>query len=664
MDNNFKLFLICCVIVFVAYIVFVIRFNRSNSKGLNKLVVKNKKNKEVLYTIYIYLNKFKPTHFYLNYIKDKLSKITEIDEYELNKLAVKNSVVLLSVTGFLLSLILFSGENIIFKLTGVLVVFMLHNELIDKTINRLEVELLHSFEQFISTIRHYYHEHNMIDEAVYSAVDETKGIMRLQGNIMYEILSSHDLEIEVEKYKQKTSNRFFKTFMSLAFVNLKFGDKKINDKSMFLTNLNYIKQELNMEILKREKMNHIFNAITFVILSPLFVLKYLKSWTVSSFPELVSYYNSELGFIVQIVILAIILGIYLIVLNMKKLRQEDSKILNDFFSFVMKKEVVVLALRRHINRNYTKARKLKELIKQSGSKDTIETHYLKRFMFFIVIFIVSIFSTMQVYQLKQQQILGHYSNFELNEQSKQEDIEDYYINSYKNKRVNEILLLEELKVLFPKNTEEELQSSVQVIKKQVKIYNNQYFKWYNLIICLTIAYICSFIPYLLIIFKKTMLQMELEDEVMQLHSIILMLMNIDRVDVLLMLEWLENFSDYFKISISKCTNDFSQGDIEALKQLKEDEPYVPFARIVDNLISACDKISIKKAFEEIEVERNFYQDKRKQDNEIILHKKKVMVDFIALMPAMSVIILYLVLPIVLLSVTQLMEFSVDMNGLF
>lgn len=156
--------------------------------------------------------------------------------------------------------------------------------------------------------------------------------------------------------------------------------------------------------------------------------------------------------------------------------------------------------------------------------------------------------------------------------------------------------------------------------------------------------------------------MNMEDEVMQYHAIILMLMHIDRVSVEDILKWMEQFAVVFKDSISKCLNNFENGDMEALEQLKIDEPFVPFSRIVENLQSASDKIPIVRAFDQLKVERGYYQEKRKMDNEITLNKKGMWGKMIAFVPLIATIFLYILLPFILISINQLMDYSSQMGN--
>ena len=48
-----------------------------------------------------------------------------------------------------------------------------------------------------------------------------------------------------------------------------------------------------------------------------------------------------------------------------------------------------------------------------------------------------------------------------------------------------------------------------------------------------------------------------------------MLMKIERVNVEMILEWLERYSNIFKEPIARCVNDYEAGAWEALEELKK-----------------------------------------------------------------------------------------------
>lgn len=186
--------------------------------------------------------------------------------------------------------------------------------------------------------------------------------------------------------------------------------------------------------------------------------------------------------------------------------------------------------------------------------------------------------------------------------------------------------------------------------------------WQEVLLSWFLSHIAYYFPLWMILYKRKIATLNMDDEIIQFQSIIMMLMYMDRMSVLNILEFMESFAVIFKDSIQDCINDYNSGDIQALEELREKEAYEPFKRLVDSLI-ICDRIGIEKAFDEISTDRLYYQDKRKQDNEISLSKKVVVGKLIAYVPLMITVGFYLILPFIIESLNQLKGYADEWNML-
>ena len=145
----------------------------------------------------------------------------------------------------------------------------------------------------------------------------------------------------------------------------------------------------------------------------------------------------------------------------------------------------------------------------------------------------------------------------------------------------------------------------------------------------------------------------MEDEVMQFQTIILMLMRIERVNVEIILEWLERYSNIFKAPITKCVNNYEAGAWEALEAMKEEVSYIPLIRIIESLQAAVEKIPITDAFDELDSERDYYQEKRKESNERLIKRKAMIGKGIGFAPMISLFVGYLIIPLVFIGLTSM-----------
>ena len=182
-----------------------------------------------------------------------------------------------------------------------------------------------------------------------------------------------------------------------------------------------------------------------------------------------------------------------------------------------------------------------------------------------------------------------------------------------------------------------------------------YFKWYELLICFLGAILGYSGPVLLLQFQKIMRQMEMENEVMQFQTIILMLMKIERVNVEMILEWLERYSNIFREPISKCVNIYESGAWEALEELKQDVTFDKLIRIVESLQASVEQIPIRQAFDELDTERSYYQEKRKEANDRLIARKALIGKVIGFGPMVILFVGYLIIPLCLIGMTSMTE---------
>ncbi len=187
-----------------------------------------------------------------------------------------------------------------------------------------------------------------------------------------------------------------------------------------------------------------------------------------------------------------------------------------------------------------------------------------------------------------------------------------------------------------------------------------YLLWEEVILSCIMSFFAYWFPYWMVLYRRKIMQMSMEDEIIQYQSIIMMLMYIDRISVLNILELMESFAVIFRDSIQDCINDYNAGDIQALEDMKDKEAFEPFKRLVDSLLT-CDRIGIEKAFDEINTDRMYYQDKRKQENEMNLSKKVVIGKLIAYVPIILTIGFYLIVPFIAESFSQLLIYTEEMK---
>ena len=117
----------------------------------------------------------------------------------------------------------------------------------------------------------------MVEEAIYQVSQDDEMSVSRQGEKIYEILISNDPETELEKYYDIAPNSFLKEFAGISYLTKEFGDRKVNGASLYLKNVNNITQEMQLEILKRDKLNYVFQSLSVISIAPVLLLEPLKN---------------------------------------------------------------------------------------------------------------------------------------------------------------------------------------------------------------------------------------------------------------------------------------------------------------------------------------------------------------------------------------------------
>ena len=272
---------------------------------------------------------------------------------------------------------------------------------IDGSVDKIDNKILKEQLDFFSEIRHAYHEFNMVEEAIYQvSQDDEKDVSR-QGEKIYEILISDDPEMELEKYYDIAPNSFLKEFAGISYLTKEFGDRKVNGASLYLKNVNNITQEMQLEILKRDKLNYVFQSLSVISIAPVLLLEPLKKWAVSNFSFTSNWYYGKAGMIVQILILIITFVSYILVRKLKDngstgidVKNTDNPWQQKLYKKKPIKKIVDLFMPKKGTKDY---RKIGQLLKDSASKLKMEWLYINRITLAIVTFFASIFIFTQLH---------------------------------------------------------------------------------------------------------------------------------------------------------------------------------------------------------------------------------------------------------------------------
>ena len=661
--------------IVVAYFVLRKKMGKSEYQEIRKLrqgTESNNFSMEILYQkLYITYSKIPYIKTYIHKLRRRLEIIDVDDEYATRRDSAKIlTKVLLLVVPLMVASAIFTRSN--YLLMSIILIFELFmvDAFIDRSVDTMDNNLLKEQLDFFAEIRHAYHEFNMVEEAIYQiSQDDEKAISR-QGEKIYEVLISNDPETELEKYYDIAPNPYLKEFAGVSYLTKEFGDRKVDKASLYLKNVNNITEEMQIEILKRDKIDYVFQSLSIISIVPVLGLEPLKNWCIGNFSFTEAFYRGKPGMIVQIIVILLTVICYVLLRRVKNNGSMDKQTVNQenpwqskVYNNPIGKKIVDMFIPKKGTKDYIKIQKT---LKDSASKLKMEWFYVNRLAIAIATFAVTLFLMLQLHHVAvklvytepttEYNLLGGLTEREMKTAMEITESDNKFLDMFKGKLKTTTQDIEK-EVRKDKDYEEadeqEITKAVERIYGKLQQVNSEYVQWFEFLLAFVFMTLGYMFPVWMLYFQHKMRLMEMEDEVMQFQTIILMLMRIERVNVEIILEWLERYSDIFREPISRCVNNYESGAWEALEVLRNETNYPLFIRIVESLQAAVEKIPIVEAFDELDSERDYYQEKRKESNQRLIARKARIGKLIGFAPMVVMFVGYLIVPLVYIGLTSM-----------
>ncbi len=383
-------------------------------------------------------------------------------------------------------------------------------------------------------------------------------------------------------------------------------------------------------------------GVIICVIAPIFCIDIVKQFAISLKENMGNFYYGRQGFLLDIGLLLFIWGIYIVMhksVEYSKFHQSNYKWLLRLNRIGFIKRI----MDNYCDKNASKQERLQRELRNNGNNIRARLFILRSFLIALLMFVLSVGISLYLYNYSRKQLVT-VNTHDVEELSSSANSTQYeamaeIIESYTKKYTkgqeiapkNKNELIKEFKkngIYYNPLIYDALAAN---IIYRVEKYRGEYISFLDMVVCLLISLVAYYLPRLTLRYSSYVSRDAMEDEVNQFNALICMLMQNKSMSVKQILEELESFAIVFKQSLRVCINDYGSGDLNALNELKEREPYEPFRRIVDNLIR-CDDMSIAQAFDEINVDRDGYIAKRKLANEKSIIKRVFRAYVLAALP--------------------------------
>ena len=500
-------------LIIVVYVILSKKMQKSEYKKIQKLQQGTKESK---FSAEVLLQKLYLTYIKIPFLKRyvlKLRRRLEIinidDEYNTRKDTAKilSKALAILVPVIIITIFITASNYLLMFILLMFEIFMM-DTLIDGSVDKIDNNLLKEQLDFFSEIRHAYHEFNMVEEEIYQVSQDDEMNISRQGEKIYEILISNDPETELEKYYDIAPNSFLKEFAGVSYLTKEFGDRKIDGASLYLKNINNIAQEMQLEILKRDKLNYVFQSLSVISIVPILMLEPLKSWAISNFSFTASWYQGKPGMIVQILIILITFLSYILVRKLKdngstgiNVKNTENPWQQKLYSKKPIKKIVDLFIPKEGTKEY---RKIIQLLKDSASHLKMEWLYVNRITICIVTFIASIilFSQMHAVAINyvytepttDYDIIGEMSEKDKMKAMEVTEMDNYFLDMFRGKldttQADVETAFRRSKYYTDDMTDEEISEIARrIVEDKLSIVNSEYMQWFEILLAFVFALI-------------------------------------------------------------------------------------------------------------------------------------------------------------------------------
>ena len=656
------------ITVLLIILLFLKRKQKKNDR-IDKKVKKGTGSRNRLYILYLVFRRTPLLSKYFDKVLKETEAIYPADQMSVNKKATSLMLRNLIIAALIFIFMIIVSQGDVFYISmGALSAAVMFDYMTSSSLRNMEAELLRQLQSFLSDIRHYYMQSKVIEDAVNDTLDDIPFEISLHIQKLYSILVSPIMEEKVEEYAGSNPNRFFMLLTSICTVVKEYGDSEVEGGSNFLNSLAYLKEEVNIELLKKQMIDYRFKALSMMALIPVVFLKPIEAWSKANMPDLTDFYAGVYGKAIMIFLFFLSFICYKLVEILKDTRRGDL-IKTSIWQRVARIPVINRITNKLINRYFTRAMRVNDMQKEVGDLTGPKALLVQSLAFSLAAFIlVNFMFTTTVVANRMTMIKNFIGNFDEtivpneNYLKNMQNASNEYAELYKKinpSDIDEEQLTAEIRQSTSVKDKDSANLVAQAVISQVKAYQNTYYKWYHLLISIAAAVIAFFGPYIYMRFKIKVQSVNKTDEVNQFQTLVLILMHTDGITLDVILEWMDRFSYSFKASIETCIIELESGERQALERMKRSETFQDFKRFVDCLLE-IDQVGVVQAFDEVSADRTYSLKNREQENQIITEDRASKAFYVSYTPLMVEFALYLIGPMVIMAVKMFlaMDFSI------
>lgn len=672
------------MLIFAAVVIvggLFVGFMVSSQSKIPEAVKKAKKERRELKMYNIFMS----TPFLKNYTKKcyrSIRKIAASGEHETRMYtveAVKKGLLAAFIVGMVGTLLLENPVSICITWVGA---YCMLTHMLRMETNRLNKRLLANFAPYVGLLREEYLRTDNIAESFQSA--ETPNCLQYSTAQIKNILESSDADYELNKFIQETQCSYIRT---LAMAAVKINDRgddaaeEGSGESVFVRALKYIEEDAYSELEKLQKLDAKFSnegllgmigGLPTMCLFPILGTRLIPIVMLSIMTMLQAWYGGLIGqsFNALICILSVV-GFS----SSSKLMCHDGVPIDDRVGWVNK------LLKNNVIKNISHAaapkkqskRRMEKMLNDANSRKSVLEMSCERLAMALIAFVVTVGACTAATAYQKSFFLGCTDSFSLManddlaaySRDKILEVDNAYIamlteKSNGNRQAKAITLMSDedtaayLKSAFPDLGDVQINDQVSRVRKKYDSINGAYFKWWIIVAGIIAGYVGFRFPQSQLKKRLEQVRIEERDDFMQLQTLCTILASAD-CDVMETLDELSKLTKLYKTKLLTCYLNYATNPEKELARLSSKVKLGNFKHLIKKLELAVDNLSLKEAFEGMDIERKHVLEERKVDNEKSVDAKREKANNWMKFSFIACLINSLLAPILVVGVTSLVD---------
>lgn len=654
-ESTYKLIGLIWLIVFGGAAIafpFVLRHNKLKEAGLTDVVkIERMKNR---------FRKYKKNPFFrkrFSLIEKQYSTLmcydrdtVEVKSVEVFESAMKMSIGIPLIIGLLMRDILMFGM-------AILVGYIYYDIAIQKDYDKINKKIHEEVAVCIQSIRDKYTECDNIPNAVLNSDHGT--MLERPINEIYEILTAKDGTERLYKFCALSPIRIIKTLATTCFIVNETGDIKSKaDGSAFANDMISLRQEADAEIRRLEKIRIAFKSLPAIALIGVFIMPPEEWYLLSQIPGTSTLIKGTYGIICKIIIMvATAVTYYMISVIMRPsvVNQSDR---GQFIDSLLLNRNFKLFIKNIMPKKQKKLDQIKNNINGALSQKDIYYIYASKIFYSSLAFVSGFLFTIVFIFTTRGYIYTNYAPLNFTKQAPiKAEIHDLIVKMdadymQEEEKLDDDSALKYVKAKLRGMQELEYMNQRDRIQQKWTIYHNMTWKWQWGLVPILAAIMCWQIPDFALAFRKKMVRDEVEEDIMQLQTMMIVLSGTD-MDVFRALYWMERQASIHKEVLRYCYHEYTSDPELALKHLSEKTENVEFRKIINKLLSASFTLSLADAFSDMRLDKQQFMMLREMKQNEIMESKKQDAKLACMLPGGIALVFMFVAPILILGITQL-----------